>query len=84
MESLTDMSKAVSDAATLSIATDMIASAGAEQVGTMPAAATGSGAYYGGVTINVYAKENENLKELAERIGDILNDNVYRQRAVFA
>lgn len=84
VESMTDMSKAVSDAATLSIATDMNASAGAEQVGTMPAAATGSGAYYGGVTINVYAKENENLKELAERIGDILNDNVYRQRAVFA
>ncbi len=39
---------------------------------------------YGGVNINVYAREGQNELEIAEEVSRILNQQVYQQRAVFA
>lgn len=39
---------------------------------------------YGGVAINVYATPNQSVQEIAEAVNDILNNDIIRQRAVFA
>lgn len=74
VDAMKDASRAVSDAATLSVNSDL--------------SATGTGvAGYGGasgVTINVYGAEGQSAKDIAEKVADIINNNIYRQRAVFA
>ena len=39
---------------------------------------------YGGVSINVYAKEGQNATEIAEDVADILNNQIRREGAVWA
>lgn len=41
-------------------------------------------ANYGGININVYAKEGQSAVAIAEEVSRILNQQVYQQRAVFA
>lgn len=57
-------------------------------VGNISGTASGSGSgrysYGNNVTINVYQQPGENMYELAERIGQILNNNMSRERATFA
>lgn len=69
---MTDASQAVSDAATVSMNSDV--------------SATGTAGYGGmsGVTINVYGAEGQSAKDIAEKVADIINNNIYRQKAVFA
>jgi hypothetical protein len=38
---------------------------------------------YGGVTVNVYGKENQNIRELADEIEYRINNNVLRRRAAY-
>lgn len=73
VESMRDASRAVSDAATLSMSSDFTGS------GTDTRAAA-----YAPVTINVYGAEGQSVTDLAEKISDIINANIYRQKAVFA
>lgn len=73
VESMRDASRAVSDAATLSMSSDFSGS------GTDTRAAA-----YAPVTINVYGAEGQSVTDLAEKISDIINANIYRQKAVFA
>ena len=39
---------------------------------------------YGGVSINVYAKEGQNAAEIAQDVADILNNQIRREGAVWA
>lgn len=39
---------------------------------------------YGGVTINVYAKDGQSAREIAEQVSDILNSDIQRRQAAFA
>lgn len=73
VEAMEDTSKAVSDAATLSMNSDY-SSAGSAGYGTT----------LGGVTINVYGVEGQSSQDIAERVADIINNQITRQRAVFA
>lgn len=74
INAMTDASQAVSDAATFSMNSDVTASG------------TGVAGYgeVSGVTINVYGAEGQSSKDIAEKVADIINNNIYRQRAVFA
>lgn len=72
VQSMTNMAQNVSDAAAVSMQTDSDVSSGSISGASGP------------VTINVYARENDNLTDLAERISDVLGNSVNRKRAVFA
>lgn len=74
IDAATSMAQSVADAATVSANADIGANA------------SGVSGYGGmaGVTINVYGSEGQSAKEIAEKVADIINNNIYRQRAVFA
>lgn len=71
--SMSGVAQSVSDAATLSMNSDY-SSAGS----------TGYGTTLGGVTINVYGAEGQSSQDIAEKVADIINNQIARQRAVFA
>ena len=52
-------------------------------VGTDGAMVTNTTINYGGVTVNVYGKENQNIRELADEIEYRINNNVLRRRAAY-
>mgnify|MGYP002525716586 CR=1 FL=1 len=52
--------------------------------GTTSGSGSGKYGYGNNVTINVYQQPGENMYELAERIGQIINNNMSRERATFA
>lgn len=72
VRSMESMAQNVSDAATVSMQTSAGGSTGA-MLGS-----------YGPISINVYARENDSLTDLAERVSDVLGSAVNRRRAVFA
>lgn len=72
VHSMESMAQNVSDAATVSMQTSAGGSTGSMLGG------------YGPISINVYARENDNLTDLAERVSDVLGSAVNRRRAVFA
>ena len=39
--------------------------------------------YYGGVTVNVYGKEGQDIRALADEIEYRINNNVMRRRAAY-
>ncbi len=72
VHSMESMAQNVSDAATVSMQTSAGGSTGSMLGG------------YGPISINVYARENDSLTDLAERVSDVLGSAVNRRRAVFA
>ena len=72
VHSMESMAQNVSDAATVSMQTSAEGSTGS-MLGS-----------YGPISINVYARENDSLTDLAERVSDVLGSAVNRRRAVFA
>lgn len=72
VHSMESMAQNVSDAATVSMQTSAGGSTGS-MLGS-----------YGPISINVYARENDSLTDLAERVSDVLGSAVSRRRAVFA
>lgn len=72
VHSMESMAQNVSDAATVSMQTSTGGSTGSMLGG------------YGPISINVYARENDSLTDLAERVSDVLGSAVNRRRAVFA
>ena len=74
ISTMSDMAQAVSDAAAVSMNTDFSATG----------SAAGNRAMLGGVTINVYGAEGQSSQDIAERVADIINNQIYRQRAAFA
>lgn len=72
VHSMESMAQNVSDAATVSMQTSAGGSTGS-MLGS-----------YGPISINVYARENDSLTDLAERVSDVLGSAVNRRRAVFA
>ena len=74
ISTMSDMAQAVSDAAAVSMNTDFSATG----------SAAGIRAMLGGVTINVYGAEGQSSQDIAERVADIINNQIYRQRAAFA
>lgn len=72
VHSMESMAQSVSDAATVSMQTSAGGSTGSMLGG------------YGPISINVYARENDSLTDLAERVSDVLGSAVNRRRAVFA
>ena len=72
VRSMESMAQNVSDAATVSMQTSAGGSTGS-MLGS-----------YGPISINVYARENDSLTDLAERVSDVLGSAVNRRRAVFA
>ena len=72
VHSMESMAQNVSNAATVSMQTS---------TGGATGSMLGS---YGPISINVYARENDSLTDLAERVSDVLGSAVNRRRAVFA
>ena len=72
VHSMESMAQNVSDAATVSMQTSTGGATGSMLGG------------YGPISINVYARENDSLTDLAERVSDVLGSAVNRRRAVFA
>lgn len=72
VHSMESMAQNVSDAATVSMQTSAGGSTGSMLGG------------YGPISINVYARDNDSLTDLAERVSDVLGSAVNRRRAVFA
>lgn len=72
VHSMKSMAQNVSDAATVSMQTSAGGSTGSMLGG------------YGPISINVYARDNDSLTDLAERVSDVLGSAVNRRRAVFA
>lgn len=72
VHSMESMAQNVSDAATVSMQTSAGGSTGS-MLGS-----------YGPISINVYARDNDSLTDLAERVSDVLGSAVSRRRAVFA
>lgn len=72
VHSMESMAQSVSDAATVSMQTSAGGSTGS-MLGS-----------YGPISINVYARDNDSLTDLAERVSDVLGSAVSRRRAVFA
>lgn len=72
VHSMESMAQNVSDAATVSMKTSAGGSTGSMLGG------------YGPISINVYARDNDSLTDLAERVSDVLGSAVNRRRAVFA
>ncbi len=72
---MSDMAKAVSDAAEVSMNADFPSAGDAGR---------GTGSTLGMVTINVYGAEGQSSQDIAEKVADIINNQITRQRAVFA
>ncbi len=72
---MSDMAKAVSDAAEVSMNADFSSTGNAGR---------GTGNTLGMVTINVYGAEGQSSQDIAEKVADIINNQITRQRAVFA
>lgn len=85
MRPVTDAMDEISGAVTGSIESDIAVNAAAQtrSLGNSEIGSQMNSTNYGGVSINVYARENQSVKEIAEEVADLLYSQTLMDKAVY-